>query len=492
MRTSSGAVAVQIMTKEHGRQVVLAHVGSAHNEAELAVLVRLAHERMHAGQAELDLDGVCTPERQGTSLAAPVVKGQASRLLWGVLEQAWYRLGFSVVDDEAFRQLVLARLVEPASKVETIRILEELGIAAPHRSTIKRALKRCQERNYRSKIAKACYKHALARGTLALCLYDVTTLYFEAPKEDELRKVGYSKERRVDPQVLVGLLVDSTGFPLQIGCFEGNRAETRTLLPVLQEMRALHGVKDLVVVADAGMLCAANLDALEEAGYGFIVGSRIAKAPHDLADHFHSHGTFMTDGQIVETTTRMGSKTRRVVYQYSRKRFVRDNTTITAQENRARAILAGQTRPKTARFLKKTGTQTRLDEAAIQKARDLAGLKGYVTNIPTTVLDGAGVINQYHQLWHVEQSFRMAKTDLSARPMFHHVRESIEAHLTIVYTALAIARHLQAVTGVSIKKIVRTLRPLREVTIEIAGHEVTAKPDPGPDAHAILNHLPGY
>ncbi len=86
----------------------------------------------------------------------------------------------------------------------------------------------------------------------------------------------------------------------------------------------------------------------------------------------------------------------------------------------------------------------------------------------------------------------MAKSDLAARPIFHRTRDSIEAHLTIVFTALAVARHLQTLTGLSIKKIVQTLRPLRTVTITIAGQQITAPTQPGPDAQAILDALPGH
>ena len=126
----------------------------------------------------------------------------------------------------------------------------------------------------------------------------VTTLYFETEKEDDLRKVGYSKERRVDPQVIVGLLVDRAGFPLRIGCWEGNRAETTTIVGVVEQFRQAAKVEPLVVVADAGMLSAANLNALDEAGVGFIVGSRTTRAPGDLEAHFHWHGDAPADGQV--------------------------------------------------------------------------------------------------------------------------------------------------------------------------------------------------
>ncbi|CAI9410255.1 IS1634 family transposase ISBli9 [Nocardioides sp. T2.26MG-1] len=116
-------------------------------------------------------------------------------------------------------------------------------------------------------------------------------------------------------------------------------------------------------------------------------------------------------------------------------------------------------------------------------------MKGYVTNIEAGLMPAGEVIASYHDLWHVEQSFRMSKTDLAARPMFHHTREAIEAHLTIVFAALAIARHLHNATGLSIKKIVQALRPLQQITVRIAGHEHLAKDPITPVAQAIIDAL---
>ena len=116
-------------------------------------------------------------------------------------------------------------------------------------------------------------------------------------------------------------------------------------------------------------------------------------------------------------------------------------------------------------------------------------MKGYVTNIPATLMPASEVIASYHELWRVEAAFRMSKTDLRARPIFHHTRDAIEAHLTIVFTALAIARDLQARTGWSIKRIIQTLQPLRHVTITINGHPIEAQPAISDNTREILNTL---
>ena len=320
-------------------------------------------------------------------------------------------------------------------------------------------------------------------------------LYFEAEREDDLRRVGYSKERRVDPQIIVGLLVDRAGFPLQVGCWEGNKAETTTIIPIVEAFQAAHGIEELVIVADAGMLSAANLAALDDARLRFIVGARTTRAPGDLEAHFHWHGDAFTDGQVIDTITpRRGSNTERdkrrkaepvwdpvthpgswrAIWVYSSKRFTQDNHTLDAQENRARAVIAGDKRPKSTRFVTTRKGDQVLDEASLARARRLAGLKGYVTNIPSCLMGAGEVVSSYHELWHVEQSFRMSKHDLRARPVFHHTRDAIEAHLTVVMAALAIARHLQDTTGIS---------------INLNGHHLTAADPLTPEAEEILTAL---
>jgi len=218
-------------------------------------------------------------------------------------------------------------------------------------------------------------------------------------------------------------------------------AEIEAALPAFAKR---HGVTDLVVVADAGMLSAANLNALEDAGFSFIVGSRITKAPYDLAEHFERHGDYFDDGQILESTRTMGTgkaaRSRRVIYQYKFSRYSHDNRAINAMIARAEKITTGVAPLAKARFVKLTGATKELDHGLIDRARQLAGLKGYVTNLPPATLDGQAVIDAYHDLYQVERTFRMAKSDLRARPMFHHDRDAIEAHLTVVFAALAVAR----------------------------------------------------
>ncbi|MDY5147252.1 IS1634 family transposase [Actinotignum timonense] len=512
VRTASGATAVQIVEKQGRVNRVIKHLGSAHDEATLAALLEKGRQELSPGQLKLDLFDSGSP---GSPRASTLAK--RSTLLWQVLQDAYRVVGFDqAIRDNVFEQLVLARIVEPASKADTIRILDELGVEHASLRTIFTTLRRCADKDYRSQLARACFGHATKSGDLSLVLYDVTTLYFEAEREDEdgdanegLRKVGYSKERRVDPQIVVGLLVDRGGFPLEIGCFEGNKAETKTILPVVKGFQARHGLDSFVVVADAGMLSANNLKELDAAGFRFIVGARQTKAPYDLESHFHWHGASFTDGQIIDTVTPRHANTKvndklkedepvwdetmvkswRAIWQYSARRARRDGLTLEAQRRRAMEAIEGFKPARKPRFVKTTRNGCSFDEVAFERARRLEGLKGYVTNIPIAVAPATQIVDSYHELWHVEQSFRMSKSDLRARPIFHRKREAIEAHLTVVMAALAISRYLYQETGVTTKKLVRLLRPIQEQTILYQGHEIRSSDPIPPQAQEILDSL---
>ncbi|EFN92333.1 IS1549, transposase family protein [Mobiluncus mulieris FB024-16] len=180
----------------------------------------------------------------------------------------------------------------------------------------------------------------------------------------------------------------------------------------------------------------------------------------------------------------------RAVWQYSAKRARRDSVILEAQRRRALDAVDGIKPARRPRFVKTTRSGCSFDEKAFERAQKLEGLKGYVTNLPATLMPATEVIDSYHELWHVEQSFRMSKTDLRARPIFHRQKDAIEAHLTIVMAALAVSRYLYQKTGITPKKLVRTLRPLREITISLpGGQQITAQPEINPETQKILNKL---
>lgn len=230
---------------------------------------------------------------------------------------------------------------------------------------------------------------------------------------------------------------------------------------MVKQFRDRHQLSGFVVVADAGMLSGQNLEELDDADIRFIVGAKTSKAPMDLESHVRWHGDEFDDGQIIDTVTVRGKNTRqqravindlksslepcwddkdtnlwRAVWQYRSKRAARDVRTLTKQQEKAEAVVAGDKSSKSVPYrsglcVSREKSGVSFNQSVFDQAMRLVGLKGDVTNVPSSQVDAAELIGFYHRLWHVERSFRMAKHDLAARPVFHRTRDSIEAHLTV-------------------------------------------------------------
>jgi hypothetical protein len=484
VKTSSGATAVQIVHSLHRGSRDIEHIGSAHDDAELELLKAAARQRLAAGQGELDL-GLDAGAPGGP---LPIISSSMGCLV-DALSCGYRVLGFdqATAGDEVFFQLVLARIIEPVSKLDSLRVLEEAGVRpAPYR-TVTRRLRAFAEQSWRQQISAACAAPA-GLGPASLVLYDCSTLYFETDEGDGFRESGFSKERRLEPQITIGLLTGADGFPLMVSAFEGNKAETKTMLPVIQAFMTAHQLPDVTVVADAGMVSEANQKAIEAAGLSFIPGAKIPHEPYVVAQWRREHpGQDIPDGRIFTQPWPAGPAGGRrdqvIYYQYRHDRARRTLRGTGEQVRKAEQAVAGNVPVKRNRFIRLSGGTRTVNRELEAKARTLAGLKGYVTNLRTcpdgTPVTPEFVIGSYHQLFQIERSFRMAKSDLQARPVYHRTRDSIEAHLTIVFAALAVSRWIEARTGWSIRKFVKTARRYRTVRIQAGTHVITAA-DPLP------------
>jgi hypothetical protein len=482
VRTASGATAVQIVWSWRKGSRSIEHIGSAHDEVQLAALKTAAAVRLAAGQTELDL-GLSGGVEPGT---LPITSSRMSHL-WDALCTAYRVLGFesATKGDNVFRDLVLARIIEPTSKIDAARVLEEVGVDAASYATVKRRLPAYAKPKWRQSLAAACAARA-GLGPASLVLFDVTTLYFETDAGDGFREPGFSKERRLEPQITLGLLTDATGFPLTVAAYEGNKAETATMLPVINAFKTAHRLSDVTVVADAGMVSEANQIALHTAGLSFILGTRIPHLPDVVREWRDKHPDEAIPDALVLTQPWPASSSEKargipdrvIHYQFRHDRARRTLRGIDEQIAKAEKAVNGKAPVKRNRYIQLTGATKTVNRTLEAKTRALAGWKGYTTNL--TDETSQFVINAYHQLWRIEKSFRMSKHDLQARPIYHHLRESIEAHLSIVVAAMAVSHHIEDQTGWSIKKFVRTARRYRTVKIK-AGRQLLTAADPLPE-----------
>jgi hypothetical protein len=210
-------LAVQIVWSSRRGPRSIEHLGSAHDEAGLAALKAAAAQRLAAGQAELDLGVAGRPESE----PLPITSSKAAPL-WEALCRDYEVLGFdrAADGDEAFRQLVCARIIEPASKADSLRVIEETGVPPVFYPTLNRRLPVFAKPVFRQAFSTACAGHA-AVGPASLVLSDVTTFHFETDAGDCFREPGFSKQRRLDPQITLGLLTDASRFPAVDGAVRG-------------------------------------------------------------------------------------------------------------------------------------------------------------------------------------------------------------------------------------------------------------------------------
>lgn len=452
-KTGSGSIAVQIVRYENRKVVILKHIGSGRSPEEVSALIENARVWIEQKTKQASL----FPKKQARTLplATSQYVGVTHTFIHDALSQIAKQCGFDTKKDAFLLDFAFMRLIEPVSKLRSITLLERyFGIQYAKRS-VYRALPRLKERKKDIEdIAVACALNDMKSG-LAMVLYDVTTLYFETFKSDDLRIQGFSKDNKSQqPQIVVGLLVTKEGFPLGYEVFAGNTFEGDTMLPVLEAFAEKHNVTTPTVVADAAMLSFKNIKELESRHMSYIVGARMANCSSKVIKEA-SDNLNQTDGKITRLQTAHGD----LVVSFSAKRFRKNKADMDKQILKGKALVERKEPGRRAKFVKRADQEDAyvLNEALIEKNTMLLGIKGYYTNIPEKQLSNQKVLARYYDLWHVEQAFRMAKSDLATRPIFHYKEDAVRAHMLICFASLVIGKYLEIKTGQSLKRVIDIL-----------------------------------
>ena len=443
--TASGKKAVQVVSKHYGKVTVHKHIGSFATDEEKLLLLSQAETFIHQGQTNLfETLSSFRPTDVAVSENRPL-------FIYQLLSAIYDKLGLNSFPDTLIKDLVVARVYQPASKLETSDILSDLFGKEYVLRTVYRHLKTGLEKGIKESFQKSLVQFARQElgDTLRLVFYDVTTLYFESIVKTELKDFGFSKDHRSqETQVVIGLVVNNQGFPLYFDVFSGKTFEGHTFVPIVKNIQKLVGQEELVVVADAAMISVDNIEKLESEHIGFIVGARLSNLPTQMIDLIFTQ-LKKQDGEMITTTYRE----QRLICHYSAKRASKDKSDRTKQIERVKSAITSPSRVTSRyRFMKADKDKYSLNTAVIEKAEKLEGIKGYLTN---TTLTEQTIIDRYHDLWRVEKAFRITKTDLEARPIFHRLDETIKAHLVIVFAGLAITRYLELKTNLSIKRILK-------------------------------------
>lgn len=460
-KTSSGATALQAVRYKNRKTIVLKHFGSARTAAELSALIKDAELWLEEFTNQFSL---FETEKRNRILHLGINQCLGVRYfcLYTILQEIVKRIGFNTLGNKLLVDLVIMQIVEPSSKLRMLELLNRYFGFSHSRRTLYRALPKFSL--YQKKVeslAIAFAKNKL-KSDLSFILYDVTTLYFESFDPDDLRKPGFSKDNKsLQPQIVLGLLVNTEGFPLRYEIFSGNTFEGKTMMPVLRKFRDEKGTKIFSVVADAAMMGLNNLEELKKEGLTYIVGARVANLSSNLINVVTETLKEHRDGDSVRMPTPHGD----LIVSFSLVRYRKDKKDMERQIEKAKKLVFAKELGKRAKFVKTNGISYAINDALIEKTTRLLGMKGYYTNIPKNKMTDKNIIAQYKNLWHVEQSFRMSKNDLAARPIYHHKQDSIKAHLTICFMALAVGKYLELKTGFSLRHVIDLLKQVQDARI---------------------------
>lgn len=490
VRQTSGYTAVQVVKKVGRTNALVRHMGTARSPRELSQLKEeaarfIASQRIASGVLSL-FDSRFSRSELELQLERMRFTHVYDTVVYRFLSFFYRKIGFEAVGNELFRDLVIARIVEPASKRKTRDILEHRFGKTYALTTIYRTLRALIRNKGQESVEELVFLFVTfaLHEPLTTLFFDVTTLYFEAFDEDDTRKIGFSKDNKhQQPQIVVALTVTSSGIPLHLRMFEGNTFEGHTMLPCIEAIRKKHDLGDVVVVADSAMLSVDNLGALEDKRLRYIVGARLSSMKKALIDEIHA--SIPRHDQAHIRLSIPGN--RLLIVAYSEKRAHKDKRDREKQIRKAKELLKHPDKlVRRSKYLSVTGTTYRLNAHLIRKAEILEGLKGYITNTPT--LSDGEIIERYASLWRVEKAFRMSKTDLKARPMFHSIKESIEAHLLVVFVALVVSRYIEIIANTSIQKTMTTLSRIKEITVEdtVSGARTSKFTDVTPEAKQLL------
>lgn len=470
VKTHSGSTAIQVGSYKGKNFILRKHIGSAKDPERIKELIFLAEEyiRSHSSQLAFNFNPQSEEILSEEILFKRGVKVKKACLkeAYDYLSSVYADLGLNRLHNPVLKNFAIMRVLEPASKIKSIALLDKyFGIIYTKTTTFRELAKLVALKDDVLK-AVITYAQANLHFDFSLVFYDVTTLYWETSQGDEFRANGFSKDNKINqPQILIGLVVNRNGFPIYYDIFKGNTFEGKTMIPIISGIREKYHIAQFTVIADAGMLSQENLAELDSLDIGYVVGARLGKL------------TFSQAQEIGQSLNRINHKMLRIgetIYEYSSKRAAKDKADHDKQIQKALYLLAHPGKVfKRSPFLTSTNRKGfKLNEVLVEKHRLLEGVKGYQTNITQT--EDKLLIDRYHDLWKVEQAFRIAKSDLEARPIYHRKKQSIEYHILIVFVALCMGKIIELTQGKTLQRIVDELKNKWTVTLhdEISGNSL--------------------
>lgn len=446
VKTASQANAIQVVQYQNGKRIIMQHIGSAHNDAELEELMAIAQEWIKDYTKQLSVFPDESPNKL-LHLNHCTFIGVQYRYFYEQITLIQERFGFDHLPS-LLNDLVCMRIFEPASKLRSLELLEQFFGIKHNRKSYYKIAPECIELKETVESKVVTFAQEYYSFNFDIVFYDVTTLYFETFEEDDLRKNGFSKDNKSQqPQILIALMVSKEGFPTGYEIFSGNTFEGHTIIPVVKSFIERNKVKEFTVVADAAMISSENITQLTQNNINYIVGARLGNISTDLLKIIDKKMD-RQDGKSIRIKTELGY----LICSYSAVRYRKDLYEMNKQIEKAKQVIATPSKVKKTKFTQNNKQQIELNEALIEKTKKLLGIKGYYTNLEEKTVNNKTIIERYHELYRIEQAFRVSKNDLQARPIFHFKEQPIKLHILICFMALVISKHIEIKANVSIRK----------------------------------------
>ncbi len=480
-KNRSGSVSIQIISKVNGKYKLHQSIGSASTAEGIDILLHQARHALSKVQGQINLFPSPTDasiEGFLNTLSNAQIQVIGPELVFGKIYTA---IGFSAIAQEMFRHLVIARLAFPLSKLKTIDYLYRFQGVQLNINSVYRFLDKLGK-ELKEQVQQIAYRYTLQllHNQINIVFYDMTTLYFEASDEDDLRKTGFSKDgKHQNPQIYLGLLVTVQGYAIGYEIFEGNIFEGHTLIPVIERMSKKYNLSKPIVVADAGLLSKANISSLEQQQYQYILGAKIKTESLAVKQQILSAQLKDTDHVVIDKGTC------KLIVTYADNRAAKD------AHNRKRGLQRLEKQVKSGKLTKaqinnkgynkyltmKGEVAIEIDYQKYENDRLWDGLKGYTTN---SQLKASVVIENYKHLWQIEKAFRMSKTDLRIRPIYHRLADRIDAHICISFAAYAIYKDLERVlykekSSLSVKKAAEQTQNMYQIMATLPETKKEAK-----------------
>lgn len=452
-KTASNNTAVQIVRRYNHKTKIIKHIGTARNSQELKVLLELAEKYIIEKSNIVPLFPEFFEKKYQKYNLVAVENLSFTRtyhnFAYEFLSYFYELNGFEKLNNNLLKDLSILRIIEPSSKLRAVELIEKYFKIKYTRNIVYKGLRKIRVLKQDAEKEALEYAKNNLNFDFSIVFYDVTTLYFETFEDDIFRKCGFSKDNKANqPQILIALVVNRDGYPIKADIFEGNKFEGHTFIPVILNLKENYRIKNLTVVADAAMLKLDNLREIEKHELNYIVAARLSSLSNDLLKEI-AKTLNKKEGIYFKTETEYGT----LICDYSEKRATKDKSDRKKQLLKAEYQIQNTTKAtKKLRFVKEiTKSKYVINQKLIEKDEMLDGIKGYYTNLKN--VEENLIVSRYKDLWIIEKSFRIVKSDLEARPIFHHKRESIEAHILIVFVSLCLSKSIELLTNLSIKRV---------------------------------------